>query len=95
MLAPILPRPTIPICIRLKSSLDAFEEVAVQETFQVADISCGHCKKAIEDALAPLDGVQRAEVDVEARSVTVEWQPDAVGRDRLVAAIQDAGYDVA
>ena len=67
----------------------------MQETFQVADISCDHCKKAIEDALRPVAGVQRAEVSVPAKSVTVEWEPETVGRDRLVAAIEDAGYGVA
>ncbi|MDQ3981621.1 MAG: cation transporter [Actinomycetota bacterium] len=67
----------------------------MQETFRVADISCDHCKKAIEDALGPVEGVRRAEVDVPARSVTVEWEPEKVGRDRLLAAIGDAGYTVA
>lgn len=66
----------------------------MQETFAVADISCDHCKKTIESALQPLEGVEHAEVDVPSRSVTVEWRPDAVGRDRLVAAIEDAGYTV-
>lgn len=66
----------------------------MQETFQVADISCGHCKKAIEDALRPIEGVQRAEVSVPERSVTVEWQAETVARGRLVAAIADAGYTV-
>lgn len=66
----------------------------MQETFRVADISCDHCKRAIESALQPVEGVQRAEVSVPAKSVTVEWQPETVGRDRLVAAIEDAGYSV-
>ncbi|HEV2755025.1 MAG TPA: heavy-metal-associated domain-containing protein [Actinomycetota bacterium] len=66
----------------------------MQETFQVADISCDHCKRAIEGALRPLAGVQRAEVSVPERSVTVEWQPETVARERLVAAIEDAGYTV-
>ena len=66
----------------------------MQETFVVADISCGHCKKAIEDALRPLEGVRHAEVNVPDKSVTVEWQPETIGRERLVAAIEDAGYDV-
>jgi copper chaperone len=70
------------------------EEVYVQETFQVPDISCGHCKKAIEDALHPLDGVESAEVSVPERSVTVEWQPETVARERLLAAIEEAGYSV-
>ena len=67
----------------------------MQETFGVADISCDHCKKAIEGALEPVAGVQRAEVSVEARTVTVDWDPETVGRDRLVAAIEGAGYSVA
>ena len=66
----------------------------MEETFRVADISCDHCKKAIEGALLPVEGVQRAEVSVPARSVTVEWQPEAVDRSRLVAAIEEAGYSV-
>lgn len=67
----------------------------MQETFHVADISCDHCKRAIEESLQPVDGVQRADVSVASRSVTVEWQPDTVDRARIVAAIEDAGYTVA
>ncbi|MFN2589064.1 MAG: heavy-metal-associated domain-containing protein [Actinomycetota bacterium] len=66
----------------------------MQETFEVQDISCDHCKRTIEDALRPVEGVQRAEVSVPARSVTVEWQPETVARERVVAAIEDAGYGV-
>ncbi|MDQ3915002.1 MAG: heavy-metal-associated domain-containing protein [Actinomycetota bacterium] len=66
----------------------------MQETFRVADISCDHCKRSIEEALRPVDGVRRAEVSVPARSVTVEWQPETVAREQLVAAIEGAGYSV-
>ncbi|MDQ3957535.1 MAG: cation transporter [Actinomycetota bacterium] len=67
----------------------------MQETFTVADISCDHCKRAIEGALTPVQGVERAEVDVVAKSVTVDWRPDVVGREQLVSAIEEAGYAVA
>ncbi len=66
----------------------------MQETFRVADISCDHCKRAIEGALRPLEGVQHAEVSVPDRSVTVQWRQETVTRERLVAAIADAGYTV-
>ena len=61
-------------------------------TYSVPGISCGHCKAAIEGELAPLDGVESAIVDIEAKTVVVigEITPDAVG-----AAIDEAGYEVA
>lgn len=64
------------------------------ETISVPEISCGHCKQAIEGALSPLAGVSRAQVDVEARTVTIDYDPAAVDRERLVTEIADQGYDV-
>jgi copper chaperone len=61
-------------------------------TYSVPDISCGHCKAAIEGEVGKLDGVTLVEVDVDARSVTVDGTaPD----DAIRAAIDEAGYDVA
>ena len=67
----------------------------MQETFSVPDVSCDHCKNAIEGALAPLRGVEQAEVDVPAKSVSVLFDPTAVDRSQLVHAIEEAGYPVA
>lgn len=59
----------------------------------VPGISCGHCKRAIEGALADVAGVAAAEVDVESRTVAVAAD-DAAALAAAVAAIEDAGYDV-
>jgi len=64
------------------------------ETISVPEIHCDHCKASIEGALAPLDGVQRALVDVDAKSVTVEYDDATVDHAALVTAIEDQGYDV-
>lgn len=64
------------------------------ETIAVPEIHCDHCKTSIEGALAPLDGVRTAIVDIEARAVTVSYDEATIGRDALVAAIEDQGYEV-
>ncbi len=60
-------------------------------TYTVPTISCDHCKKAIEDKVTPLAGVDTVTVDVENKTVTV------IGGDStaIEAAITDAGYAVA
>jgi copper chaperone len=59
--------------------------------YLVPDISCDHCKRAIETEVQPVDGVTTVVVDVAATSVTVSGGAD----DAIRAAIDDAGYDVA
>ena len=61
-------------------------------TYEVPDISCGHCKSAIEGEVAQVEGVTGVEVDIDRRSVTVDG---SAGDDAIVAAIEAAGYEVA
>jgi copper chaperone len=63
-------------------------------TFHVDGMSCGHCKAAVEKALKGLGGVQAAEADLAAKTVTVTYDANKASRDALVAAITDAGYEV-
>ncbi len=64
-------------------------------TIFVPEISCDTCKNAIEGALRPLPDVRAAAVDVGARHVRVEFDESAITRDKLTAAIQEQGYEVA
>ena len=59
-------------------------------TLSVPEISCDHCKSTIESAVGDVAGVERVEVDVPAKTVTV----DGGERAAIVEAIEDAGYDV-
>lgn len=69
--------------------------MTTQTTLNVPDISCGHCKSSIEGALAPMDGVERAEVTIEARTVDVAYDDASVDLEQIIAAIEEQGYDVA
>lgn len=53
-------------------------------------MSCGGCEETVEDALAGVDGVERATADRESESATVEGDADV---DALVSAVEDAGYE--
>lgn len=61
----------------------------------VPDISCGHCKAAIEKAVAAVDGVDSVAVDVADRSVDLRFDADRVSVDDISAVIADEGYTVA
>ncbi|MFP5326420.1 MAG: copper ion binding protein [Acidimicrobiia bacterium] len=64
-------------------------------TLSVPDISCGHCKSTIEGALNKVDGINRAEVAIEAKTVTVSFDDAATDVEAIRAAIEEEGYDVA
>jgi len=60
----------------------------------VPDVSCAHCKSAIEGAVATLPGVDHVAVEIESKSVEVDL--DETGDlDAVKAAIEDEGYPVA
>jgi len=61
-------------------------------TYFVPDISCGHCKSAIETEVGALDDVATVLVNIEARTVTVDGE---ASDEAIHAAIEEAGYEVA
>ncbi len=66
----------------------------VTETIVVPEIHCDHCKTSIEGALGPIEGVERAAVDIAAKTVTVTYDETSVERARLVEVIEEQGYEV-
>ena len=62
-------------------------------TYRVPDVSCAHCRLAITNEVAPLPGVESVEVDLDAKIVTVTGEP--LDERAIIAAIDEAGYEVA
>ncbi len=62
-------------------------------SYTVPGMHCGHCKQAVSDELAGVEGVESGEVGLGTKRVTV------VGRGlddpELRAAIDEAGYETA
>lgn len=67
----------------------------MKQTYRVPEVSCGHCKSSIEGALKPLTGVHDATVDIEGKVVEVDFDDSILGQDKVVEAIEGAGYQVA
>jgi len=59
---------------------------------EVSGMSCGHCVAAITTAVSALPGVDGVDVDLGGGTVRVGGTPDAA---QVLAAIENAGYDVA
>jgi copper chaperone CopZ len=62
-------------------------------TYDVPDVSCGHCRTAITDELATVPGVAEVDVDLDAKRVRIAGTD--LDDTTLVAAIREAGYEAA
>jgi len=62
-----------------------------KETFSIPNISCGHCTTAIQNELTDLEGVTRVDGQIEAKTVTVEWDAP-VTRDQIIDALKEINY---
>ena len=63
-----------------------------QATFSISGMSCGHCVKAVDKALAAVDGVTKADVAI--GTATVDFDAARTSATAISAAIDDAGYQV-
>ncbi len=62
-------------------------------TYSVPAVSCEHCRRAIEGEVSQVEGVASVDVDLDAKTVTVSGEP--LDEFAIVAAIDEAGYEVA
>ncbi|EKE17649.1 MAG: hypothetical protein ACD_10C00337G0001 [uncultured bacterium] len=56
-------------------------------------MSCQGCVKNITDVLSSLAGVSSAVVSLDAGEARLDFDPQQVSREALLAAIEDAGFD--
>ena len=63
-----------------------------KKTIWVNGMSCNHCVMSIEKALKNM-GVNAA-VNLNEKTVVVEFDPAKVTLDKIAAEIEDQGYDV-
>ena len=62
-------------------------------TLSVPAMTCGHCEAAVKQEVSALTGVANVDVDLTTKDVVVSGSD--LDRDEIVAAIDEAGFDVA
>lgn len=58
----------------------------------VPSMSCGHCRRAVTEALLALDPNAEVQVDLASKQVAVNTQASQAA---VVAALREAGYEAA
>ena len=64
----------------------------MEHTFTVKGMSCGHCEKAVTQAIRSVDPQAQVQIDRQQERVQVQSQQS---REALATAIADEGYSVA
>ena len=61
------------------------------KTFEVPNISCGHCVMAVQNEVGELDGVSTVQADKDTRMVTVEFGAPATW-ETIKATLTEINY---
>lgn len=63
----------------------------MEHVFKVEGMTCGHCERAVQQALQAVDATAQVSIDRASQKVVVVSQADAAA---LSAAIAEEGYSV-
>ncbi|KOC19420.1 heavy metal transport/detoxification protein [Comamonas testosteroni] len=64
----------------------------MQQVFEVQGMTCGHCERAVTNAIQGVDAQAQIKIDRAANRVEVE---SSASREAVAAAIAEEGYKVA
>lgn len=64
-------------------------------TLNIPDITCEHCERTITNALTPIEGIQGVAVDIPAKQVQMEYDPDRVSLEQIKTVLEEEYYPVA
>ncbi|MEU7740033.1 MULTISPECIES: cation transporter [unclassified Nonomuraea] len=63
-------------------------------TYTVKGMTCGHCVSSVKEEVSEVAGVTNVEVDLATGLLTVD-SDDSIDPAKIVAAVEEAGYEVA
>lgn len=63
-----------------------------KQKFDVTGMTCSACSSHVEKSVSKVEGVSNVSVNLLTNSMQVEYDENAVGEERIVKAVEDAGY---
>ncbi|HEY3362076.1 MAG TPA: copper ion binding protein [Methanosarcina sp.] len=64
-----------------------------QETIKVEGMSCMHCQLRVKKAVEAVEGVQRADVNLQTKQVVIDYDEGKSNLEKIKDAIREAGYE--
>jgi len=64
-----------------------------QETIKVEGMSCEHCVMRVKKAIEGVEGVRKADVDLQKKQAVVEFEEGKTNPEKIKDAIKEAGYE--
>jgi len=61
-------------------------------TLKVYDMHCPSCPRLIQSDLEEKPGVVAVNANIETKLVVIEFDPNNISNDELIASIKDSGY---
>ena len=68
--------------------------MASKKSFNIPNISCGHCVNAIKNELGDMSGVTKVDGDPAAKSIDVEWDAPAT-EEQILDTLKEINYPAA
>lgn len=65
------------------------------QTFAIENMTCAACPITVKKAMSGVDGVRAVNVDFDAKTATVVYDPSVTTADEIAAASTNAGYPAA
>ena len=64
-----------------------------QEIIKVEGMSCMHCQLRVKKAVEAVEGVTKADVNLQTKQVVIDYEEGKANLEKVKAAITEAGYE--
>lgn len=79
------------LCVTGLSTLSYGQE-KTEEVVMKCNVTCGGCKANIENKLSDVEGISSVDASIDAKTVTVSYDPTETTAEKVSHALKDAGY---